>query len=920
MARLTGRALPVNDNSDSDELPGLSTIFAKRAPNSISLSPKKKTATPGTPAANSEAKKPRRRILGTAIDNSLLRPFGTESPAPEKEGRRKNKVTIFDEDDGLPDVRASARKPRVTLRQKMKGVSYEESEDEDGLLLALSESGENIKPRTVRNTPRESKKSGDPFVDDYTEQSLRISQPVREPRAAARRKAHAPIMDESVEEDSIRATTTKKASESQRLVEEHADANEASIISNHTAGLLDVFDKLQIGKRLESDEDDLGQLRREMQVVVPTLPKELKQAYMSIQIEDFDDEVIARPKPSSRIRKKTPPREPSASSASENDMVDGKAEEDEAESEEEVDVLEASCLELDDSNAMEEEEEEGDTINMSDDEEEEEESGSDLSDFVASDGDASVASPGEADDSEDDLPVKPAARSGRRLVQGRRKPSPLPASKKVSQPALQDFQWSDDDLRKEDGLDPVSRQLFVEGGRMMNGPSLPTLDDSGTPRSKERQVEPSRRLKSPTKPKPKMPHIVPPNRQSLDAFWEPAVINDWHDEYSPQKELFQSPAKSSRSVSKIHLGGKEVIDVDLLKSPTKVDIAHAAKAERDAKKEFEATKNDIAISFLAELDSKVTDGEIGHLSDSTGGVKIIWSKTLNTTAGRAHWRRTGTVSRPTPSNPNPKPNYDHHCSIELASKVINDKHRLINVLAHEFCHLTTFMISKQLTNPHGAEFKFWGRKMEKAFGHMDVEITTKHSYQIDWKYIWQCVGCLKEIGRHSKSVDTKRMRCGACRQEFVQIKPVPRAGSKAEVEAQKVRKPSLLFPGARTPSLGSGSVNSSSLSLDLGAKEGEKQAKTKPLTDYQIFVKENMRKVRADNPGSPMKEVMGLVGARYREMKAGTTKRPQLTQPSTKELGLRLKDMMIFANPERRAETELDNMTKKIHVLDLTSP
>lgn len=33
--------------------------------------------------------------------------------------------------------------------------------------------------------------------------------------------------------------------------------------------------------------------------------------------------------------------------------------------------------------------------------------------------------------------------------------------------------------------------------------------------------------------------------------------------------------------------------------------------------------------------------------------------------------------------------------------------RLVNVLAHEYCHLANFMISGIKNNPHGKEFKEW---------------------------------------------------------------------------------------------------------------------------------------------------------------------------------------------------------------------
>jgi predicted SprT family Zn-dependent metalloprotease len=86
-------------------------------------------------------------------------------------------------------------------------------------------------------------------------------------------------------------------------------------------------------------------------------------------------------------------------------------------------------------------------------------------------------------------------------------------------------------------------------------------------------------------------------------------------------------------------------------------------------------------------------------------VKIIWSKKLNSTAGRASWKRE--CSRTKMPDGTIDKTYKHFASIELAEKVIDDNERLINVLAHEFCHLANFMVSGIKDNPHGREFKQW---------------------------------------------------------------------------------------------------------------------------------------------------------------------------------------------------------------------
>lgn len=108
---------------------------------------------------------------------------------------------------------------------------------------------------------------------------------------------------------------------------------------------------------------------------------------------------------------------------------------------------------------------------------------------------------------------------------------------------------------------------------------------------------------------------------------------------------------------------------------------------------------------MQELDEKVTHGRVAELAASGGGVNIIWNKKLNSTAGRANWRRE--CVKTTHSDGTIDKEYRHIVNIELAEKVIDDEDRLINVLAHEFCHLANFMVSGVKDNPHGKEFKEW---------------------------------------------------------------------------------------------------------------------------------------------------------------------------------------------------------------------
>ncbi|KAJ9148569.1 hypothetical protein NKR23_g4757 [Pleurostoma richardsiae] len=154
-------------------------------------------------------------------------------------------------------------------------------------------------------------------------------------------------------------------------------------------------------------------------------------------------------------------------------------------------------------------------------------------------------------------------------------------------------------------------------------------------------------------------------------------------------------------------------------------------AQKDSRRAFDRSKHVLAADFLRELDQTLTGGKIEELTRSTGGVKIEWSKKLNTTAGRANWKREAVRAKEGDCDGD-LVKHRHHAAIELAEKVIDDEGRLLNVIAHEFCHLTNFMISGVTQNPHGKEFSAWARKCSILFGHRGIKVTTKHTYDIDF--------------------------------------------------------------------------------------------------------------------------------------------------------------------------------------------
>lgn len=315
-----------------------------------------------------------------------------------------------------------------------------------------------------------------------------------------------------------------------------------------------------------------------------------------------------------------------------------------------------------------------------------------------------------------------------------------------------------------------------------------------------------------------------------------------------------------------------------MKSPEKAARAAYLAEKRAAtarKKAFDATKEKLATDLLGYLDDHVTGGQLHTLSASTGGVQIKWSKTLRSTAGRANWRRSVTKPSGSPIKGSPvkgmvggeKVKVEHFANIELADKVIDSEDRLVNTLAHEFCHLANFMVSGVRDQPHGASFKAWAAKATACLAtarpaaegdEQDEEpdrrvrpswrackVTTKHSYEIEWKYLWTCAGreqsaamtflnvqaaegCGAEYGRHSKSIDTERMRCGRCKGKLVQVRPVPRAVKKTSggVAARDAK-----VKGATRKASWSGSESTGSSSAESVTEKLKKGVEVIELSD-----------------------------------------------------------------------------------------
>ncbi|KAL4920323.1 SprT-like family-domain-containing protein [Aspergillus aurantiobrunneus] len=483
--------------------------------------------------------------------------------------------------------------------------------------------------------------------------------------------------------------------------------------------------------------------------------------------------------------------------------------------------------------------------------ENDEDSFNSLDDFIVSDNDEPSYHETSDDDTEEEehKVSPPPTTQRRRLLRGRR-PNPTVDLENALRESSQR-----PDLRLEPSLpaaiavpfpksDRVSRRLFQKAADVSDKMDRLNLDDSDPssqlqndlsgatnelystihPKSGDSPIRslsedspfhtppssPSKGLlRSPTKGRVQIPPT--PYRESADAFWSSEATNNWIDEHSPRKlnfllqEFDESDCDPENNT--IPPGAKKTA-----KPPSKTALkkaeTEAKKAALARKRSFHNKKATLAEEFLKALDDGVSGGDVQRRSAETGGVRIVWSKTLQTTAGRASWRRDRCLvdNRPmaptgsSPGSETPSVTTKHYATIELAERIIDDEDRLINTIAHEYCHLANYIVSNIRDQPHGASFQAWGRKCKEALRDHPIyggriEVTTKHSYKIDYKYVWTCVDCCLTYGRHSKSIDPGKHRCGKCKGLLQQIKPKPRSVS------PKKRQPAVGMVNDMTKSL-----------------------------------------------------------------------------------------------------------------------
>ncbi|KAG1757339.1 SprT-like family-domain-containing protein [Suillus lakei] len=159
------------------------------------------------------------------------------------------------------------------------------------------------------------------------------------------------------------------------------------------------------------------------------------------------------------------------------------------------------------------------------------------------------------------------------------------------------------------------------------------------------------------------------------------------------------------------------------------------------KAEEQARREKYAAQLFEELNSTIFNDGLPRET------KLNWNKRLLTTAGRARWHRSRDGVQTT--------------EIELAAKILDCDERIRNTLSHEMCHLACWIINGNPKEGHGQAFKAWANKV--MIKRPEIEITTRHNYEISYPFEWKCEKCSKVYGRYSKSIRPDECVCGVCK-------------------------------------------------------------------------------------------------------------------------------------------------------------
>ncbi|XP_061690685.1 germ cell nuclear acidic protein [Syngnathoides biaculeatus] len=165
---------------------------------------------------------------------------------------------------------------------------------------------------------------------------------------------------------------------------------------------------------------------------------------------------------------------------------------------------------------------------------------------------------------------------------------------------------------------------------------------------------------------------------------------------------------------------------------------------------FKQKKEELTTKLYQMYNRSVFDGKLPI------SMSVTWNKKMRQTAG---YCVTGQN----------RGGGDRYARIELSEKVCDSADRLRDTLIHEMCHAATWLING-VRDGHGSLWKLYARK--STLVHPELPMVNRcHSYDIKYKFQYQCNRCQNTIGRHSKSLDTQKFVCALCTGKLVLLAP-----------------------------------------------------------------------------------------------------------------------------------------------------
>ncbi|KAK0167596.1 hypothetical protein PV327_004971 [Microctonus hyperodae] len=197
-------------------------------------------------------------------------------------------------------------------------------------------------------------------------------------------------------------------------------------------------------------------------------------------------------------------------------------------------------------------------------------------------------------------------------------------------------------------------------------------------------------------------------------------------------------------------------------------------AHPDAKKyriNYKKTRDDLCKYLYKLYNNKIFNNNL------PSDMLIEWNVRMRGTAGFCYNKTKKTLNA-----------VERSSRIVLATKILDSPDRLRDTLVHEMCHAATWLIN-EVSDGHGPFWQAWASKAMKAFPELP-SIKRCHDYKIATKYTYRCMSCSYSIGRHSKSLDVERKRCGYCYGKFeLLINKTTKSGT-VQVKTPSTKKPS----------------------------------------------------------------------------------------------------------------------------------